>query len=340
MKRLPIILCCTLLTACSDDDMQIGDIFVATDNPAVYIYIEDADGNDLLEGGEPVSISGIETGEQIAYDLHRGQRLPWGETGTLLAFQPATPYHDPNDGDYVFTTDPHTAVCIGSNDAIVLHRSFGCRSVRHAVSGGRQDISVSYSPDYTTICGYTTKGDTLHVIMESGSPNLRVEGKMLTVEMRFPVVADSLAALPLMKDAEGKWENELLRFRLLFSGRSISKPRETVTTALCTERVPDADGCQYGDTFTAVTISLPLPCIYAFNNIDYLEGFVASNYDYDYLVSSPILFGDDREHSFSLSAFDLYGNVMLRYTSIRKDGIHEDAPTFAAANHLIVDWRE
>ena len=49
MKKIPILLGCVLLAACSnDDELRIGDILTTTFNPSVYIYIEDTDGNDLL----------------------------------------------------------------------------------------------------------------------------------------------------------------------------------------------------------------------------------------------------------------------------------------------------
>ncbi len=337
MKKIPILLGCVLLAACSnDDELRIGDILTTTFNPSVYIYIEDTGGNDLLQRGEPINVVGVETGEPISYDLHSQQRLPWGGTGTLLAFQPATPYHDPYDRDYVYTIDPHTAVQLGNYDAIVLQRTFDYDYQRHA-HNGQQDVSVSYVPDRTVVNSYTMKSDTLHIIMESGYPNLRVEGSLFTVEMRFPAVSGPLASLPLIPNAEGEWENDLLRFRLLFSGRTIAKPHETATVALRTEHTTTADGQHRNETFLALTVSLPLPYLYEMSD---MEGFHTSQFLYDYLVSSPVLFGDDYEHSFNLNAFDQYGNGKLQFWRIEQDGHIVDTPTLAGPNHLIVDWRK
>ncbi len=338
MKRLLTALACMAVAACSNDDETIiGHISATTNNPTVYMHVEDTDGRDLLADAPAVNIVAVATGQPLGYSLLDGQPLPWGGTGTLLAFQPAEPYHDADDREYVYTIDPLTAIAIGNCNAILLRRTFDYDYRRQPTGDRRQDVSVSYTPERTTLCGYAMQSDTLRIIMESGYPNLRVERGRLTVEMRLPAVSDSLARLPLSRNDNGEWQNDLLSFRLLYSGRTIAKPRETVTAALCTEQTTTDDGQQRDDAFLALTISLPLPYIYDQNET---EGYHMEQFYYDFVVSSPTLFGDDGEHSFHIEASDWFGRGSLRYWRIYQDGRTVDEPTLAAPDHFIADFRQ
>lgn len=324
IKYLLLIICPLSLFSCAtDDEAAPKEIRTATVNPAVCMYIEDFDGNDLLAENQSASVSAVATGEFLPFTVEQSQ-LPWGGNGSLLVFTPASPYHDADDPEYVYTIDPQTSVNIGGMNPITLQRTFDYDLRRYDTEGGR-GVDVSYTPKSTLLCGYDIKNDTVHIIMENGYPSLRVEGDMLTVEMRFQPVEDSLAYLPLTLAGEMEWNNDLLNFRLFFSGRTIAHPYATVTTA-------NHKGQDVDDSYFALTVNFRLPYIYS-------GGYGFQMFNYSYIIVSPLLFGDSYEHSLELGLADYRNTGTVQFSLVRKDMQTVDDPYFAAPNHIIADWR-
>ncbi|MBR1415760.1 MAG: hypothetical protein IJ570_07875 [Prevotella sp.] len=327
-----------LTTACaSDEEPRLGQVNATMVNTPVYLYIEDADGHDLLAAGPTVSVRQEETYEQLPYNIMSAseQYLPWGGRGTLLSFVPAGPYHYPLDEDYIYTLNPTTVVTVDDSVQIRLQRQFNYDLRRYDMGRGEIGVDIDYTVGRTQLESVQLQSDTAHVIVENGIPWLRTEGQRLMVEMRLPAVSDSLAALTPVQDEEGVWHvGNLMQFRLLFSGRSIARPYEHLTLDNCTERTQDASGAWHDDRFLSLKVSLQQPYLNNGNSYNNL-----SNGLYTYLLTAPALLDGDYEHSVEVEVYGYAYSPKLTLTSLHVDYMWVDEDV-ADPEHIVVDWRK